>query len=66
MLSNSRRLSEAHIQFAAVILRAAFDVSGALGECVQHTRPRRTEDITLFLSVGLAGIARELLRAAQP
>lgn len=39
----------------------------ALGECVQSLPPRREEDITLFLSVGLAGtevvLAREILRS---
>ena len=40
----------------------------ALGECVQNPPPRRPEDITLFLSVGLAGtevmLARELFSQA--
>lgn len=40
----------------------------ALGECVQSPPPRRSEDITLFLSVGLSGtevmLARELF--SQP
>jgi len=42
----------------------------ALGGCVQNPPSRRPGDITLFLSVGLAGtevvLAGELLRSAQP
>ena len=35
----------------------------ALGDCAQHPPPRRPEDITLFVSVGLAGTEVVLARA---